>query len=103
MQRELYRGGTTVVRGAETVSATVRRGAVISELGDSLPAFCCASGRRCVGVLGAATSAQQPARSASAITVGVVMARPDAWETFRAQQPAQRRGLSRDGLEAEEL
>jgi len=40
VQRQLYRGGTTVVRGAETVSATVQRGAVILELGDSSRGFC---------------------------------------------------------------
>ncbi len=40
VQRQLYRGGTTVVRGAETVSATVQHGAVISELGVSSGGFC---------------------------------------------------------------
>ena len=33
VQRELSRGGTTVVLGAETVSVSVRGGAVSSELG----------------------------------------------------------------------
>ena len=40
VQRQLYRGGTTVVRGAETVNATVQHGAVISELGVSSRGFC---------------------------------------------------------------
>ena len=42
VQRQLCRGGTTVVRGAETVSATVQRGAVILEFGDSSRGFCLA-------------------------------------------------------------
>ena len=40
MQRELYRGGTTVIRGEETRGATVQHGAVISELGASSRGFC---------------------------------------------------------------
>ena len=35
VQRELYRGGATVVRGTETVGVAVRNGTVISEFSAS--------------------------------------------------------------------
>ena len=66
--------------GEETVSVTVRRGAVTSELGARSPAFLVAQSARRWG------SWQQRGCStvgtlSSATTVGLVMARPDARET----------------------
>ena len=39
VERELYRGGTTVVRGAATVGVAARTDAMFSELRDSSPVF----------------------------------------------------------------
>ena len=40
VERQLYRGGTTVVRGTATVGVAAGRALMVLELGDSPPAFC---------------------------------------------------------------
>ena len=91
--------------GREAVGATVRRGAVISELGASWPGFCSArSGRRGAAVLVAARL----------FNSRLVLERHDGrgrhgatgrLRDFRHQLRARRRGLGRAAslLEAEEL
>jgi len=77
VERQLYRGGTSVVRGAEAVGAIVQHGAVISELGARSRGFC------------------SPRTVGNALVVA-----PDAWakdsETAaRQRQSARRRDLAR--------
>ena len=40
VERQLYRGGTTVVRGTATVGVAAGRVLMVLELGDRLPVFC---------------------------------------------------------------